>query len=164
MGVNKGEQVPEREFSGHEFFEKIFQWTFELPDIQFNAESVGRLYFKNFISDSDVVLLLESVDALSYRKWIRIANRVRMKGVESKLANVWLSIFLECFPKAEKVLRKFPDFGVRLLDNPDEFKDDEKKLYEDIIGTAEKDDTFFRYPGRNVEALENIKSEWEGGL
>ena len=148
-------------FSGDEFMEKLFQWSVELPHHSFNPslhtthfhQALERLGVENF--PDKVQPLLEAMDPLPHRKWVRIANRweaLLLKADDPAKALV-LALFQECFPKAENFMRRFPlwsmDFPNFYLNTPPHGDEVKKR----VIELIQQDTTHLDFPQANLDRL-----------
>lgn len=163
-------------FSGAEFMEKLFQWSVELPsqayhthmdDIHFG--DVKTLLENNMPAQKDS--LVTSLDALTHRKWIRIANRwesyLQNQGSKNPIAQLkalWSAIFHECFPKAETFLRRFPIINEDFMNQHLGLESDENEIITTAVNLARKDKTFFEFPDKNFNTLSNAWKELAGEL
>jgi hypothetical protein len=96
--------------------EKIIQWSYELPPIDY-SNIKGKFGFDSIRCDEGFDEVMAIAGYLSFRKWLRIYNRI--KGIEISGGNVRkgdiaFSIIAECFPDIERFLRQRPDM-VNLL-------------------------------------------------
>ena len=113
-----------------------------------------RLNLENI--PEDLQGLVQALDPLPHRKWIRIANRWEgflIKGADPSIA-LFKAIFEECFPKAEVFIRNFPmiwdEHFLRFYKDPPEAWQEIRDRVVDII---ENDKTYFEFPRQNFDRL-----------
>ena len=161
-------------FSGMEFMEKLFQWSVELPGVAFQGH-MEDLHFsdvKKMLNDNlpkGTNDLVTAIDPLTNRKWVRIANRWESylsqfgsESTETRLKNLWLAIFHECFPETEKFLRCFPNLNADFMNA--HLKDDPDEIITTVKEIINEDKTFLKFPEKNFDALSNAWQALAGSM
>jgi len=98
-------------FDGDDFMEKIIQWGYELPPVDYLSIKT-KFGFDSIRCDDGFDDIMVSTGYLAYRKWLRIYNRIR--GIEIsqralRRGDIAVSIIAECFPEIERHLRHSPE-------------------------------------------------------
>ena len=113
--------------------------------------------------------LVTAIDPLTNRKWVRIANRWESylsqfgsESTETRLKNLWLAIFHECFPETEKFLRRFPDLNADFMNA--HLKDDPDEIITTVKEIINEDKTFLKFPEKNFDALSNAWQALAGSM
>jgi len=148
--------------SGENFIEKIFQWNYELSYTELNGLHINSL--GTLLSEEEMETLkdlLNSLDNLTHRKWVKLVNRIEKKLLATKdqaerasiLPHiVFTAVLKELYPQFESYSRKFPGIAQTLLiqDTPGHL------VYkvEEALGRINKDKTCLEFPRENFD---NIK-------
>ncbi len=149
---------------GKDFMEKVFHWTFEIPFVSWGTygnylqktvfSSLEDCQFQNEMFD----LFLE-LDPLSYRKWVRIKNRIlseRRNGRINGFGDIWICALKECFPSIEWFLRDFPAFeeDLRKSNSLAELKVKYPQKLQKLAEKATGDNSVFKRPAENWQIFE----------
>jgi len=144
-------------FSGENFFEKIFQWNYELSYEKLNDLHLRGLR-KRGIEEEKIEeikqVLNNIVGSLSHRKWIKLINRIEKKLCLYKNTDIFpiknlviLAIVKELFPGLELEMRKAPEVASDILQGKLSI------LKQKFEKTLEKDTAYLREPLATIEAL-----------
>jgi len=174
MGINDKVLAPyiekryDKLISGESFMEKVFQWSIELPHLGFMPQIEG-IHFREVLEksgmegfESELRELGSKIDSLPHRKWNRIANRLETltePGQKPRFPDLWISIFEECFPKAEQFLREFPQIKDEISSDFERAKGDQ--AFAGVIGRIEEivkyDTSYFRLPEENLKRMIEVQ-------
>jgi len=98
---------------GENFLEKIFHWNYEISYSPLNDLHLRSL--KKILTPDEINLLktiLNEIDFLSHRKWVKLINRIEKKvrffGQNNLPLLVFTAIVKELFPRFELYSRPFP--------------------------------------------------------
>jgi hypothetical protein len=151
-------------FRGENFFEKIFQWNYELSYEKLNDLHLRGLR-KRGIKEEKIEEIKEIlgnvVGSLSHRKWIKLINRIEKKlclyrnSDNPPLKNlVILAIVKELFPGLELEMRRAPEVASDILQG------NLLNLKQKFGTVLEEDTAYLREPLSTFEALnKNLKEE-----
>ncbi len=160
---------------GRNFMEKVFHWTYEMPSI---SAGVYRDYLKETIFEEfddcdykdDMWNLFNSLDPLSFRKWVRIKNKILMERKSGRIKSfndIWVCALKECFPDVEWFLRDFPTFEDALRDPNKEWNAIKEQfgpvetggdsLFDRFVKSAENDKSVFKMSEKNWKAFREAR-------
>jgi hypothetical protein len=161
-------------FSGTEFMEKLFQWSVELPSTAYQVH-MDDIHFGDVKAlmhgelPDETRSLVNPLDPLPHRKWIRIANRWESnlqpevpEDAETRLKALWSAIFHECFPAAESFLRRFPLTNRDFMNQHLKPEPDAEQIVSKAVELAHADKTFFHFPERNFKTLSSVWNSLAG--
>ncbi len=147
------------DFSAHEFLEKLFHLSIELPHYDFEP-SLHKIHFAHVLKileekemPEKYYGIFQTLDPLTHRKWIRIANRWEgfLSAQIDPAYSLCRAIFEECFPRTELFIRNFPTWKENFPAFYQEPPDD--KIKETMDKIIDEDNAYFEFPRLNFERL-----------